>query len=77
LTSRTSWTVQQRLPGLGYRADQLGTSYSSIERDVEVEYRINRFIYATTELTQRRTGQSGTGQTNTDFNVNLKARWEY
>jgi hypothetical protein len=80
LTPRTSWIVRQRLPGLGadtavQTAATSGTTL--IDRDVEVEYRINRFIYATTELTQRRVGLLQSGQTGTDFNVNLKARWEY
>jgi hypothetical protein len=49
------------------------------ERDVEAEYRINRFFYFTTELTQRRTLTTTTTTPTTapEFNVNLKARWEY
>ena len=50
-----------------------------LERDVAAELRINRFFYFTSELTQRRTltSTTGTGTTAPEFNVNLKARWEY
>ena len=77
LTPRTSWVYRQKLPGLDrpFAVTPVGTTL--FDRDVEVQYRINRFIYATTELTQRRLGVSQTGQPGTDFNVNLKARWEY
>ena len=77
INSRTSWTYKQRLPGLDRPITNVGISTSLFDRDVEVEYRLNRFIYATTELTQRRLGMLLPGQNNTDFNVNLKARWEY
>jgi translocation-and-assembly-module (TAM) inner membrane subunit TamB-like protein len=54
-------------------------SASPFERDVEAEYRINRFFYVSSKLTQRRTqtGTSGTSPTAPEFNLNLKARWEY
>ena len=79
INARTSWTYRQRLPGLDRPVSTLNaaTATSLFDRDVEVQYRINRFIYATTEVTQRRVGQILPGQNNTDFNVNLKARWEY
>lgn len=77
INTRTSWTYRQRLPGLDRPITTALSSGSLFDRDVEVEYRINRFIYATTELTQRRVGQVTVGQSNTEFNVNLKARWEY
>lgn len=47
------------------------------EQNVEAEYRINRFIYVTSGVSKRRTGLNVTTQPNTDYNVNLKARWEY
>jgi len=48
------------------------------QRQVEAEYRLNRFFYLTTELAQRRLGISTTSTTTgPDINVNLKARWEY
>lgn len=76
LTPQLALRYRERLPGF----DRPGVTASELafQRDVEAEYRINRFIYFTTELTQRRTtpgvAQSETGR---DFNVNLKARWEY
>ena len=78
INTRTSWTYRQRLPGLDRPVTSTLSSTSLFDRDVEVEYRINRFIYATTELTQRKLGQVVVGQqAGTEFNVNLKARWEY
>ncbi|MBI3539657.1 MAG: translocation/assembly module TamB domain-containing protein [Candidatus Eisenbacteria bacterium] len=70
----------QRLPGTS-RATGPGTTTTitnPLERDVEAEYRINRFFYFTTALTQRRAGTTpGAAVTPPEFNVNLKARWEY
>jgi hypothetical protein len=71
------WQIRyrQRVPG-----QSIGTySVNPFERDLEVEYRLNRFFYVSSELAQRRTG-SGTAATTDgtpEFNVNLKARWEY
>lgn len=80
VNARTSWTYRQRLPGLD-RGPALGYGRgNTFERDVEVEYRVNRFIYVTTELTQRRSSLAqapGTASGPADFNVSLKARWEY
>lgn len=71
---------RQRLPGPGRgipAADP--TLENPFERSVEAEYRLNRFFYVTTELTQRRTVGAGTAAVSptADFNLNLKARWEY
>jgi hypothetical protein len=81
INSRTSWTYRQSFAGQGESvADQsLINSTSLFDRDVELEYRINRFIYATTEVTKRRyqSLQTVPNPTGTDFNINLKARWEY
>jgi hypothetical protein len=51
----------------------------NFERDVEAEYRLNRFFYVTTGYTQRRPvpGSTSSATASQDFNVNLKARWEY
>jgi hypothetical protein len=79
VNARTSWTYRQRLPGLD-RGTAAAGSANLFERDVEVEYRINRFIYLTTELTQRRSSLvQAPASTNgpAEFNVSLKARWEY
>lgn len=79
VNARTSWTYRQRLPGFDRGTTTLENA-NLFERDVEVEYRINRFIYVTTGLTQRRTSVSQAPVTTggpTEFSVNLKARWEY
>lgn len=80
VTPQISWSLSQRLPGLDrpYSTTTTTNTNTLFERDVELEYRINRFIYVTTGLAQRRL-LTGTAQAQTapDFNVNLKARWEY
>jgi hypothetical protein len=78
LSRNVSLRYRQRVPGLGRPVTSTITT-SPFERDVEAEYRINRFFYFTTELTQRRTLTTTTTTTNAtpEFNVNLKARWEY
>jgi hypothetical protein len=81
ITPSLALRYRQRLPGLSRGATTTGaTAVNPFERDVEAEYRINRFFYVTTELTQRRIltgGASPVTNTAPDFNVNLKARWEY
>ncbi len=76
LTPQLAVRYRQRLPGFG-RTGSLEPS-DIFERDVEAEYRINRFIYVSTEVAQKRslTGQNA-NQLGSDVNVNLKARWEY
>jgi TamB, inner membrane protein subunit of TAM complex len=79
VNDNTSWTYRQRVPGFDRGTSTL-ESATQFERDVAVEYRVNRFIYVTTELTQRRTSvtqsRTSTGGA-AEFNMNLKARWEY
>ncbi len=78
ITPNISLRYRQRVPGLSRPTTTLtGDIEDAFERDVEAEYRLNRFFYVTTELTQHRTGLGATTQPATDFNVNLKARWEY
>ena len=73
-------SYSQKLPGLARRDP---TTYSSLqsafERNVEAEYRLNRFFYVTTGYTQRRALGTAltTGSLGGEFDVNLKARWEY
>ncbi len=68
---------RQHLPGLERTPTGPGTS-TFLERDLEAEYRLSRFIYLTTEITQHRPGTANVSSTSPpDFNVNLKARWEY
>jgi hypothetical protein len=71
---------RQRVPGLQREYGITGAPATPLfERDVEAEYRLNRFFLVTTELTQRRTliGATSTPVGTPDFNINLKARWEY
>lgn len=80
LTRNLTLRYRQRLPGLGRETITPQTGITPFERDIEAEYRLNRFFLISSELTQRRT-ISGSVTTTTsgapDFNVNLKARWEY
>jgi hypothetical protein len=51
---------------------------TTFDRDLEAEYRLNRFFLITSEVAQRRNlGGTTATPTTPDFNVNLKARWEY
>ena len=70
---------RQRVPGLERVYGTAGKPEDPFERNVEAEYRLNRFFFVTTELKQRRilTGSTGSVISTPDFNVNLKARWEY
>ncbi len=78
LNDRLAVRYGQRLPGTG-RTSPEGANQALVERDIEAEYRINRFFYITSQLIQKRSA-AGTASSTTgapDFNVNLKARWEY
>ena len=78
LNSRLAVRYRQLLPGTG-RTAAPGEEVDLIERDIEAEYRLNRFFFITSQLKQKRS-LAGTGATVSgaaDFNVNLKARWEY
>jgi hypothetical protein len=83
LNDRLALRYGQALPGIpGSQVKQntTGTNYTLVERDIEAEYRINRFFFITSQITQRKPASPGTTIPNAstpDFNVNLKARWEY
>jgi hypothetical protein len=81
LSSRVTLRAGQALPGTGRTASvPASPTTNPFERDIEAEYRINRFIYITSGVTQRRpstTTVAPGAPGSTDFNVNLKARWEY
>ena len=70
----------QKLPGF---ARPYSPTYTPIEnafeRNVEAEYRLNRFFYITTGFAQRRSLSTSLspGPDTPEFDVNLKARWEY
>jgi hypothetical protein len=77
LGKRLSLRYRSRL-GLpvGERRPVSGATDDLFERNLEAEYRLNRFFYVSTEYVQPRgtvTGSNGTP----DINLNLKARWEY
>jgi hypothetical protein len=85
-TPRVQVSYSQRLPGFerpGVASLGSGSTVNSVEqglleRNVAAEYRLNRFFYITTELAQRRAQTTTTLPTLVpEFNVNLKARWEY
>ena len=73
-------SYRQRVPGLGRDITTTpATGTTPFERDFEAEYRLNRFFLISSELRQRRslTGTGANSATAPDFNVDLKARWEY
>jgi hypothetical protein len=72
-------SYQQKVPGFARPYASTEPVTSSLERNVEAEYRLNRFFYVTTGYTQRRLlGATGNpGSLGGEFDVNLKARWEY
>ena len=77
LSNQVMLRYQQVLPGTGRYTPV--TNETMVERDLEAEYRLNRFFYVTSQLTQKRTAAGTTTSVSgtPDFNVNLKARWEY
>ncbi len=78
LTANLSLRYRQVLPGLSRGGGRALDAGGLFQRQVEAEYRLSRFFYLTTELAQRRLGSTPTtAATGPDFNVNLKARWEY
>ena len=82
VTNQLSLGYSQRLPGLS--RDVLtplsATAPNDLfERQVRAEFRLNRFFFVTTDISQRRTTGSTTAAVSAgpDYNVNLKAKWEY
>lgn len=72
-----NFRYRQRVPGAGRTDPAIGSLTNPLERSVEAEYRLSRFFFVTSEFVQRRDA-TGTQVSGTpDFNVNLKARWEY
>ncbi len=77
VTPKLSLRYRQSVPGLGRSASASDASLGSLERDIEAEYRLSRFIFVTTEVIQRKPGSATRAIGGPDINVNLKARWEY
>jgi hypothetical protein len=68
---------RQRVPGFASTTETGNTSANAFERDVEAQYRLNRFFYVSTEVTQRRHLSGSTEARPPEYNLSLKARWEY
>ncbi len=77
VTPKLSLRYRQRVPGSGRSASASEATLGSLERDIEAEYRLSRFIFLTTEVIQRKPGSATRTIAGPDINVNLKARWEY
>ena len=78
VTDKLAVRYQQRVPGTGATTTIANRQDSSdlLEQNVEAEFRVNRFIYLTSGVSRRRVSTNAQAPT-TDYNVNLKARWEY
>lgn len=78
VTNNLAFRYRQRLP-MNERPVNFGRVDPTdlFDQNIEAEYRINRFIYFTSGVSRRHIGQGGPTPINTDYNVNLKARWEY
>jgi hypothetical protein len=79
VTNKLALRYQQRVPGTDKAVTSTANRQDSsdlLEQNVEAEYRVNRFIYLTSGVSRRRVATSALAPT-TDYNVNLKARWEY
>jgi hypothetical protein len=79
VTDKLALRYQQRVTGtertVTGTASRLDTS-DLFEQNVEAEFRVNRFIYLTSGVSRRRVASTALAPA-TDYNVNLKARWEY
>ena len=78
ITDNLAFRYRQRLPG-NERPVSTGRLDPTdlFDQNVEAEYRVNRFIFLTSGFSRRRGLPTSAAQQNTDYNVNLKARWEY
>ncbi|MCE9627348.1 MAG: translocation/assembly module TamB, partial [Candidatus Eisenbacteria bacterium] len=78
VTDNLAFRYRQRLPG-NERPVNTGRLDPTdlFDQNVEAEYRVIRFIFLTSGFSRRRGLPTSAAQTNTDYNVNLKARWEY
>jgi len=66
----------QRVPGT-YREPGTSDAIDLFEREIEAEYRLNRFFTVTSGYTQPRTTTASSSTSKPSFHVSLKARWEY
>jgi hypothetical protein len=79
ITSGLDVRYRQNVSGVGTPTAGQSPGTNPLERDVAAEYRINRFFYVTAGMAERRAAASSTTSASStmDFNLNLKARWEY
>jgi hypothetical protein len=78
VTPDLAFRVRSRVPGTTTTPLGPDTELDLIERSVEAEYRLNRFISVTSEVAQPRSAATPTAPINAArYNVKLRARWEY
>lgn len=69
---------QQRLATGPHDTDPTVSQSDLFDRNIEAEYRLTRFISLTSGLVQRRaTGSTASASPTSEYNVGLRARWEY
>lgn len=71
-----SLRLWQRVPGT-YREPGTTGAIDLFEREIEAEYRLNRFFRVTSGYTQPRATTASSSTSKPSFHVSLKARWEY
>ena len=79
VTSDLAFRVRSRVPGTATTSLASDvTDVDLIERSLEAEYRLTRFISVTSEVAQPRSAATTTTSINAArYNVKLRARWEY
>ena len=80
VTDKLALRYQQRVPGTEKASTSTVSQVNNsdlLEQNVEAEFRVNRFIYVTSGVSRRRVSSNALAAPTTDYNVNLKARWEY
>ena len=75
ISPRVLVNLKQRVPGFERPVDP-SLVPNPVERNIEAEYRLNRFFYITTEVGQPH-ALAATTTPRAAYNVNLHARWEY
>jgi hypothetical protein len=80
ITSNLSVRYKEYLPGTSRTGTELTpSSVDLFDRDIQAEYRLNRFIYLTSGVAQRRsaTNSPNSVPSGPEYNVAIRARWEY
>ncbi|NOT33976.1 MAG: hypothetical protein HOP12_07375 [Candidatus Eisenbacteria bacterium] len=76
LNSNVSLRYSQRVPGTE-RTSGASTTIDPLEREIEAEYRLNRFFTVSSGFTQPRSSATTSSTGRSNFQMSLKARWEY